>query len=386
MEAIGLGIESLRELGITVPAADRLAGELDHQFDHLYRWLDHAEAADDRARPDITEPTLLTAARLLSAVGPAGGLLRPEPRHGRLVEPGGAADLARARPGPAPCSAPPPSPLWRARRLRRRLRGSSRSKADFTRFGGPGKASSPVASWPWSATSTTRPSTTCWMRANAGQLRRRGGGGLAFVRRTDSEQTGQVLDSYRWLAVLRGKAQTQGVRRSHRQVRQQPAGASLRLCQPGDRGRPSRGSRTSRQSPPRGPPRHPGRTRRGPSVVSLRHASESEIPASGREAFERRQFGGAADFTGGDCARRVSPPRRPRSTSPRPGTRTSAPSSSSCPPVPSRALARANARTKGRFDTFKNVVVSNMPGPREPRYLGLWRVDFERLVWVFAPG
>ena len=111
MEAIGLGIESLRELGITVPAADRLAGELDHQFDHLYRWLDHTEAADDRARPDITEPTLLTAARLLSAVGPAGGLLRPEPRHGRLVEPGGAADLARARPGPAPCSARPPAAL-----------------------------------------------------------------------------------------------------------------------------------------------------------------------------------------------------------------------------------------------------------------------------------
>ena len=55
MEAIGLGIESLRVLGITVPAADRLAGELDHQFDHLYRWLDHTEAADDRARPDITE-------------------------------------------------------------------------------------------------------------------------------------------------------------------------------------------------------------------------------------------------------------------------------------------------------------------------------------------
>ena len=69
MEAIGLGIESLRELGTTVPAADRLAGELDHQFDHPYRWLDHTEAADHRARPDITEPTLLTAARLLSAIG-----------------------------------------------------------------------------------------------------------------------------------------------------------------------------------------------------------------------------------------------------------------------------------------------------------------------------
>ena len=38
-EAIGLGIESLRELGIAVPAADRLSVEVDQQFDYLYRWL-----------------------------------------------------------------------------------------------------------------------------------------------------------------------------------------------------------------------------------------------------------------------------------------------------------------------------------------------------------
>ena len=38
-------------------------------------------------------------------------------------------------------------------------------------------------------------------------------------------------------------------------------------------------------------------------------------------------------------------------------------------------LAKANERTKGRHDTFKNVVVSNVPGPREQLYLGRWRVD-----------
>lgn len=45
--------------------------------------------------------------------------------------------------------------------------------------------------------------------------------------------------------------------------------------------------------------------------------------------------------------------------------------------LPSRAisgLARLNAKTKGRFDTFKNMVVSNVAGPREQRYLGQWRV------------
>ncbi|WP_432969114.1 AAA family ATPase [Dactylosporangium sp. CA-233914] len=69
-EAIGLGLESLRELGIAVPAADRLQMELDHQLNYLYRWLDHTDDADGLTRPDITEPTLLAATRLLDAVLP----------------------------------------------------------------------------------------------------------------------------------------------------------------------------------------------------------------------------------------------------------------------------------------------------------------------------
>ncbi|HUL26655.1 MAG TPA: AAA family ATPase, partial [Streptosporangiaceae bacterium] len=67
-EAIGLSLESLRELGVAVPAADRLPAELDRQFDYLYRWLDHTDAADDLARPEITDPTLLAATRLIDAV------------------------------------------------------------------------------------------------------------------------------------------------------------------------------------------------------------------------------------------------------------------------------------------------------------------------------
>jgi GAF domain-containing protein len=70
-EAIGLCIESLRELGVTVPTADRLRAELDRQFDILYRWLDHTDGADDLARPEITDPALLAAARLINAVLPA---------------------------------------------------------------------------------------------------------------------------------------------------------------------------------------------------------------------------------------------------------------------------------------------------------------------------
>ena len=69
-EAIALGIDQLRELGITVPAADRLPVELDHQFEDLYRWLDHTDAADDLTRPEITDPALIAAVPLANAVLP----------------------------------------------------------------------------------------------------------------------------------------------------------------------------------------------------------------------------------------------------------------------------------------------------------------------------
>ncbi|WP_327002769.1 AAA family ATPase [Dactylosporangium sp. NBC_01737] len=69
-EAIGLGLASLRELGVAMPAADRLPMELDHRLDELYRWLDHTEDVDDLARPDVTEPVLLAASRLINAILP----------------------------------------------------------------------------------------------------------------------------------------------------------------------------------------------------------------------------------------------------------------------------------------------------------------------------
>ncbi|MEV6926144.1 AAA family ATPase [Dactylosporangium sp. NPDC051485] len=73
-EAIGLGLESLRELGVTVPAADRLQAELDQRFDrlhrHLRRWLDDTDSTDGMG-PDITDPTLIATARLLNTILPA---------------------------------------------------------------------------------------------------------------------------------------------------------------------------------------------------------------------------------------------------------------------------------------------------------------------------
>src|ERR1700737_3414872 len=70
MDAVGFGLASLAELGIIVPGVDRLATELDNQFDHLYRWLDHTDVKDDLARPPITDPTLIAATRLMNAILP----------------------------------------------------------------------------------------------------------------------------------------------------------------------------------------------------------------------------------------------------------------------------------------------------------------------------
>ena len=76
-EAIALGVEELRALGVAVPEPDRTGALLDQQFEHLYRWLDQAESGD-QARVDMTVPSLLAASRLINAVLPAA-YLRPDP-------------------------------------------------------------------------------------------------------------------------------------------------------------------------------------------------------------------------------------------------------------------------------------------------------------------
>jgi predicted ATPase/signal transduction histidine kinase len=70
-EALDLGIQSLRECGVTLPPVERLPAELDRLLGRMYRWLNHTRPADDLARAEVTDPALIAAGRLLNAMLPA---------------------------------------------------------------------------------------------------------------------------------------------------------------------------------------------------------------------------------------------------------------------------------------------------------------------------
>ena len=242
-EAISLGLESLRELGFSVPAADRLSSEVDDQFRYLYRWLDHIDTADDLARPELTDPTLLTASRLLNAVLPAAYFAADHTTLGWLslealriwIEHGPARTLV----GPASHTAAAAMALrgdyaagYRA--VRRILAlgdargyepGTSQARFQFAVIsccwfepiengvqaaqraregliaGGDlanaGYAYHPIVAFLLDCAPTL---DSCVAEAEAG---------LAFARRTGNEENGQSLDPYRWLAgILRGESST----------------------------------------------------------------------------------------------------------------------------------------------------------------------------------
>ena len=238
-EAIALGIDPLRELGIAVPAADRLPAELDHQFENLHRWLDHTDATDDLTRPEITDPALIAAARLINAVLPTVYFIGDHARFAWLSQ---QALQIWIEHGPGPAMVGPASHATAAavvlhgdyaayRALRRILAlgeargyepGTSHARFQFA----------VVSHW----FEPIENSVQAGQQARDGMI---AGGDLAnagyvcqpivaslldcvptldvyvaeveadvaFVRRIGSELIGQWLDSYRWLAgVLRGES------------------------------------------------------------------------------------------------------------------------------------------------------------------------------------
>ena len=78
-EAIALGLAVLHDLGIAVPAAERLAAELDDQFEYLLRWLDATEPGSDATRAELTDPRLLAGTRVINAILPAAYFVMNSP-------------------------------------------------------------------------------------------------------------------------------------------------------------------------------------------------------------------------------------------------------------------------------------------------------------------
>ncbi|HEY6758149.1 MAG TPA: AAA family ATPase, partial [Baekduia sp.] len=74
-EAIELGLRSLRECGIAVPAADRFAAGIDDKYDRFFRWLDSTDPAEDLARPELSDPRLLAISRLVDALLPVANFV-----------------------------------------------------------------------------------------------------------------------------------------------------------------------------------------------------------------------------------------------------------------------------------------------------------------------
>ena len=69
-EALDLGLEQLRRLGLDVPGRDRLGAKIDDGVAALYRWIEESDEADDLRRADITDPALLAKGALINRMMP----------------------------------------------------------------------------------------------------------------------------------------------------------------------------------------------------------------------------------------------------------------------------------------------------------------------------
>jgi hypothetical protein len=74
-EAVELGLQSLRESDIAVPAADGFSAGLDDQVDRFFLWLDSTDPAEDLARPELSDPELLATSRLIDALLPVANFV-----------------------------------------------------------------------------------------------------------------------------------------------------------------------------------------------------------------------------------------------------------------------------------------------------------------------
>ncbi|ABW12427.1 serine/threonine protein kinase [Parafrankia sp. EAN1pec] len=69
-EAVRLGLDQLRQLGLAVPDRNNLDAEIDRGLDAVYRWIDRTSESDDLRRPKITDHSRLSAIRLVNRLLP----------------------------------------------------------------------------------------------------------------------------------------------------------------------------------------------------------------------------------------------------------------------------------------------------------------------------
>ncbi|MGA2929713.1 MAG: GAF domain-containing protein, partial [Solirubrobacteraceae bacterium] len=70
-EAIVLGLELLRALGLVVPADKDVAAETERGLDEFRQWLITSTEVDDLDRPEVSDPTVIAAASLINRLIPA---------------------------------------------------------------------------------------------------------------------------------------------------------------------------------------------------------------------------------------------------------------------------------------------------------------------------
>jgi diguanylate cyclase (GGDEF)-like protein len=70
-EALALGLDLLRQLGLDVPQGEHVFVEIERGMGALHQWIDEDTADADLARPEVTDPTAVAIARLINYVMPA---------------------------------------------------------------------------------------------------------------------------------------------------------------------------------------------------------------------------------------------------------------------------------------------------------------------------
>ncbi|MEN3305379.1 MAG: hypothetical protein V7603_1581 [Micromonosporaceae bacterium] len=69
-EAVALGLDMLRRLGVAVPGSEQVGAEVERGLDALYRWVAGGSEADDLRRPEVTDPTMCAVGRLINRMMP----------------------------------------------------------------------------------------------------------------------------------------------------------------------------------------------------------------------------------------------------------------------------------------------------------------------------